>query len=85
MRWANTRARHWVFRYLALYQPFIEVLQPLVKPDFPALEGLKLSLRLFAVKPPLLLPCLQKPVYADGVLSVGLYRRASAAMRSSAR
>ena len=30
-------------------------------------------MRLFAVEQPLLLPCLQKPVYTDGVLSVDLY------------
>ena len=57
----------------ALHQSFIEVLQPLVKPGFPALEGLQLSLRLFAVKLSRLLSCLQEPVYADGVLSVDLY------------
>lgn len=59
--------------YPALHQSFIEVLQPLVKPGFPALEGLQLSLRLFAVKLPLLLPCLQETVYADGVLGIDLY------------
>ena len=57
----------------ALYQSFIEVSQPLVKQDFPTLEGLQLSLRLFAVKLSRLLSCLQEPVYADGVLSVDLY------------
>ena len=40
---------------------------------FPTLEGLQLSLRLFAVKLSRLLSCLQEPVYADGVLSVDLY------------
>ena len=57
----------------ALYQSFIEVSQPLVKQGFPTLEGLQLSLRLFAVKLSRLLSCLQEPVYADGVLSVDLY------------
>ena len=58
---------------VALYQSFIEVSQPLVKLGFPTLEGLQLSLRLFAVKLSRLLSCLQEPVYADGVLSVDLY------------
>ena len=48
-------------------------MQPLVKLGFPALERLQAALRLFAIKLPLCLPCLQETVYADGVLSVDLY------------
>lgn len=59
--------------YPALHQPFIEVLQPLVKLGFPALERLQAALRLFAIKLPLCLPCLQETVYADGVLGIDLY------------
>ena len=36
-----------------LYQPFIDVLQPLVKLGFPALECPQAALRLFSVKHPL--------------------------------
>ena len=37
------------------------------------LERLQAALRLFAIKLPLFPPCLQEPVYADGILGIDLY------------
>ena len=58
---------------VALYQSCLLYTSDAADEGFPTLEGLQLSLRLFAVKLSRLLSCLQEPVYADGVLSVDLY------------